>query len=380
MKNTLLLLCVFTIFFLSCKSTTGLKYYTGLQVFKDFDSSRTFDTTSPKSPMYYTPVKIDLFYPSGEKPAKAPLIFGDIMDMYEQRMNYFNSMDSCRKVSAQLAAMFADYLHVDSASKLLNIKTEIYNGLKFPSQKLPLIIYASSMNGSSWENLFLYDSLVHHGYVVAVISSVGKFPGYMSGAEDLEEQVDDILYAIKKMKTFDFVDSDKIGLLSWSLGGTAIVKTAMLSKDVKCLLSYDGTEIHYFGFDTAWDTQYKEIMKIPPYTPGSITVPYMYLSSEHPKRIDSVYVFSNFISSKEKYFLKFTNAIHENFSALPVLAKTVDPKLNNIDSGRSDIITKLTVTFFDQYLKQIDTTSTKKVIDELVATKSNFVSTEYLRK
>ena len=380
MKNILLLLSAFIVLFISCNSTTNLNYYTGLKVFKDFDSSRTFDTTSLKSPMYYKPVKIDLFYPSEEKPAKTPLSFGDIMDMYEQRMNYFNSIDSCKKVSAQITAAIADYLRVDSASKLLNVKTEIFSDLKLPSQKFPLIVYASSMNGSSWENPFLYDSLAHHGYIVAVISSVGKFPGYMSGAVDMEEQVDDILYVIKKMKTFDFIDSNKIGLLSWSLGGTAIAKTAMISKDVKCLLSLDGTEIHYFGFDTAWDAQYKQIMKISPYQPQMITVPYMYLSSEHPRQIDSVYVFPNFISSKEKYFLRFTNAIHENFSALPVLAKAADPKLGNIDSGRSDVITKLTITFFDQYLKQLNTASTKKAIDELVVNKPHFVSKDYPQK
>ena len=373
------LICIRYLFFL-LQFNNKFNYYTGLKVFKDFDSSRTFDTTSSTSPMHFKPVKIDLFYPSQEKPTKAPLTFGDIMDMYEQRMNYFNSIDSCRKVSVQLAAMFADYLHVDSASKLLNVKTEIFSDLKLPSQKFPLIVYASSMNGSSWENPFLYDSLAHHGYVVAVISSVGKFPGYMSGAVDMEEQVSDILYAIKKMKTFDFIDSNKIGLLSWSLGGTAIAKTAMISKDVKCLLSFDGTEIHYFGFDTAWDAQYKQIMKIPPYKPEAITVPYMYLSSEHPKNIDSVYVFPNFISSKEKYFLKFINAIHENFSSLPVLAKTAEPKLKNIDSGRSDVITKLTITFFDQYLKQLNTASTKKTIDELVADKPQYVSTDSPKK
>ena len=377
MKNILPALFAFIIFFLSCNSITSLNYYTGLKVFKDFDSSRTFDTTSPNAPMHYKPVRIDLFYPSDEKPVKPALIYGDIMDMYEQRMDYYTSIDSCKKVSAQLAKMFAEYLHVDSASKLLNIKTEIFKDLELPSKKFPLIIYASSMNGSSWENSFLYDSLAHHGYVVAVISSVGKFPGYMSGATDMEEQVNDILYAIKKMKSFDFIDSNKIGLLSWSLGGTAIAKAAMISADVKCLLSYDGTEIHYFGFDTAWDAQYKQIMQIPPYKPEAITVPYMYLSSEHPKKIDSVYVYPNFISSKEKYFVKFIDAIHENFSSLPVLAKTADTALKNIDSGRSEIIIKLTTTFFDQYLKQSNTASTKTIIDKLVADKPGFVSTDY---
>lgn len=195
----------------------------------------------------------------------------------------------------------------------------------------------------------------------------------------MEEQVDDILYTINKMKTYDFIDTNKIGLLSWSLGGTAIAKAAMIAPDVKCLLSYDGTEIHYFGYDTAWDAQYKQIMNIPPYKPGAITIPYMYLSSEHPKDVDSVYIFPDHIASKDKYFVKFNNAIHENFSSLPVLAKTADAKVSNVDSGRSSIITKFTITFFDQYLKQ-NNVSIKDSIEKVMAEKPDFITTELSRK
>jgi hypothetical protein len=375
---TQLLLVTTILFFESCTDSKLINYNTGLKVFKYFDSSRKFDTTSniPAS-MYYRPVKIDLFYPSEEHPSNQALTYGDILDMYEQRMNYNNPIDSCKKVSHDLAQAFAEYFKVDSASKLLNYKTEIFNDLQLPSKKFPLIVYASSMNGGSWENASLYDTLVHHGYIVAVVGSVGKFPGYMSGAIDMEEQVNDILYTIKKMKTYNYVDTNKIGLLSWSLGGTAIAKTAMVSKDITCLLSFDGTEIHYFGFDTAWDNQYKEIMKIPPYKPETITVPYMYLSSEHPKKIDSIYVFPQYIHSKDKYFLKFNDAIHENFSSLPVIAKAVKPKTANIDSGRHEIVCKLMLTFFDQYLKQSDNASTKEYIDQLVTNKPTVFNTAY---
>src|SRR5882762_5476955 len=133
------------------------------------------------------------------------------------------------------------------------------------------------MNGSSWENFILFDSLTKQGYAIAAVSSVGKYPGFMTDPVDLEEQVQDILFACKKMKSQSFIDTNKIGLLSWSLGGTAICKAAMLSNDFRCLLSFDGTEIHYYGFDTAWDKQYNEIMTIPPFRPGSISIPYMYL-------------------------------------------------------------------------------------------------------
>ena len=57
------------------------------------------------------------------------------------------------------------------------------------------------------------------------------------------------------------------------------------------------------------------------------------------------------VTSNEKYFLKFKESIHENFSSLPVIGIAADPKAKNMDQGKQQLIHKLTLTFFDQYLK-----------------------------
>jgi hypothetical protein len=127
------LLVPIILFFESCGESKNINYKTGLKVFKDFDSSRRFDTSSTaQSPMFYRPVKIDLFYPSEEQTVKPSLTYGNILDLYEQRMNYNNSIDSCKKVSLELAKAFAEYLKVDSASKFLNYKTDIFSDLQLP--------------------------------------------------------------------------------------------------------------------------------------------------------------------------------------------------------------------------------------------------------
>ena len=355
----------FILIIVACDShKTKPVYKTGLVVFKDFDSTRHFDTSSLN---HFRPVKIDVFYPSTDTVAHAELLYGDILDMYEQRFNFNAPIDSCKKTSMELAKAFAGYLHVDSAAKMLSYKTGIYNNLKQPVERLPLIVYAAGMNGSSWDNVILFDSLAKKGFVVASVSSVGKFPGYMTAAVDLDEQVRDILFAIDRMKKLPYTDASKIGLLSWSLGGSAITKVAMLSSEIKCLLSFDGTEIHYYGFDRDWDKEFNEIKTIAPFTPAAITVPYMYLSSEHPANIDSIYSLPQHVSSTEKYFLKFRNGIHENFSSIVSIANAVDPKPNNMDSGRHEIICNLTAAFFDQYLKQDKSANTKQYLQHLVA-------------
>ena len=334
----------------ACTQPNETSKYVGLKVCKLYDSARMFDTTKQTSNKY-RPVKIDVFYPSAQQPAQPALTYGDILDMYEQRFNFNTPIDSCKKTSLMLAQMFAQGFHVDTATKFLTYKLGIYSGLQLPATKHPLIIYAASMNGSAMDNPVLFDSLAAHGYVVAVVSSVGLYPGIMSEALDLNEQVRDILFAIEQMKAQPYVDADNIGILSWSLGGLAAMKATMVSTDIKCITSFDGNDIHAYGDDTAWDKQYNQMRALPPYSPQAITVPYMYLRSEHPKKVDSLYNPILLTGSTKKYFLKFKDAMHEDFSCFPFIAKQVQPQLTDIHTTYHANIAKLTLLFFDAYLK-----------------------------
>ncbi len=376
MQKNLHCFFIIAVILASCNNAPK-NFFTGLKVYKNFDSTRKFDTTSnDQAAFYYRPVKIDLFYPSPDNSGKQSLSYGDMLDMYEQRMNYNNTLDSCKKVSEMLAKSIAEYLHLDSPSKLLAYPTEIYPDIPFPKGKYPLIIYAAGMNGSSWENEILFDSLAKAGYVIAAVSSVGIFPGYMSSAIDLNEQVRDILYTKNTIRQLPFIDADKIGLLSWSLGGSAIAKAAMLSNDFKCMLSFDGTEIHHYKVDTGWDNEFNQILRIPPTNAGDVKIPYMYLSSEHPKA-DSFYIFPDHIGSTEKYFFQFNGGTHEDFSSLITAAKNADPKLGNLDHGRNQIVCELAIHFFDQYLRQKSSEPVKDFINRLVAERPKDFKTQY---
>lgn len=350
-------------FFVTVGIFSKAQIHTGLKVYKEFDQTRTFDTLS-SSPMHMRPVKIDLFYPSSEQIAKYPLTYGTFLNMYSERMDYNISQDSAAKVSNDLAKMFVEYLKLDNADQYIKYRTGVFADLKMPVKKYPLIIYAAGMNGSSWENIVLFDSLCRAGYVVAAVSSVGLFPGFMSTAPDVTEQVKDILYAKEKMSELPFVDNSKIGLLSWSMGGTATSKAAMLSNDFKCILSYDGTEIHYYGLDSAWDNMYDDIMKLEPSNAATIKIPYLYISSDRTKaqKMDNIL---DKISSKDKYFVKITNGIHEDFSSIISIANDVKPKRENADPTKTDNIWNITKAFFDKYLKGKPNARLEEMIDRL---------------
>ncbi len=365
MPKYLPLLFITVLIFNACKQKPVEPVYVGLQVYKVYDSSRTFDTTAT-SKNVYRPVKIDVFFPSAQKPTAAGVTYGDMMDMYEQRFNFNTPLDTCKKTTLMFAKAFCQYFHVNSVNKFLGFPLTIYRSLQLPAEKHPLIIYAAGMNGSSWDNPVLFDSLASNGYVVAAVSSVGKYPGYMSDPVDMDEQVRDILFTINQMKAMPYVDSTSIGIVSWSMGGTAALKAAMLTKDIKAIASYDGTDIHAYGPDKDWDKQFKQIMAIPPTNVQSVDVPYMYLRSEHPDKIDSMYNALQLISSKEKYFMKFTDGLHEDFSSRPTVIKYAEPTLKNVHTEYVAAITRLTLLFFDQYVKKDKDKNTGSYIDALV--------------
>jgi len=336
------------LFLLFCAFSRA-QLHTGLKVYKEFDNSRTFDTIA-SSPMHKRPVKIDLFYPSTEQISRFPLMYGTFLNMYSERMDYNISADSAVKVSNDLAKMFAEYLKLDDPDQFIKYRTGVFADLKMPVKKYPLIIYAAGMNGSSWENIVLFDSLCRAGYVVASVSSVGLFPGFISTAPDITEQLKDILFTKEKITALPFVDRTRIALLSWNLGGTATSKAAMLSNDFKCILSYDGTEIHYYGIDTSWDKICDEMKKLEPSNASAIKIPYMYIGSDR-KNADKMDNIFDHISSKDKFFVKITNAIHEDFSSIVTIANDIKPTREDADPTKTDNIWNLTKAFFDKYLK-----------------------------
>ena len=79
--------------------------------------------------------------------------------------------------------------------------------------------------------------------------------------------------------------------------------------------------------------------------------------------------FPDHINSKENYFLQFNGGIHEDFSSIVTLVKNTDPKLGNIDSSRHQQVCKLTVMFFNQYMKNNTDITIAKYIQNLVAEK-----------
>ncbi|GAB3554577.1 alpha/beta fold hydrolase [Spirosoma fluminis] len=295
----------------------------GFRTIKAYDTTRSFDTTHTDS-LRFRPVKIDLFYPAIVQHNQKPLPYGFFFNLYGLRVNFKSSADSCRKEGYELAKYWSYGAGLDSVSYLLEATTNSYELAPQLTGRFPLVLYCPGYNGMSYENIALLEQLAASGYLVASVSSVGKFPGVMTmDSTDIIEQVQDARFARQYLQNVFSTIPEKVAVVGYSWGGLAASIVAMREPDIRAVISLDGSENYIYGTDKADDEHFNLIRQADYFTPSKLYAPYLYISSgregtEEPE--DSVFVMAAGITAPIKQYVRLLATAHEDFSYVPYLA------------------------------------------------------------
>lgn len=333
----------------SLRQETSMTFNVGYTNLITTDSSRTYKKYASKgTTLHFRPIEIDFWYPAQNSNSTSPLLYGYFLDLLEQRSNRFQNDTVYKQMISDLVAYLCANLKISDTSKLIQLPTVSYpNAIPFP-KRFPLILYFCSYNGMSYENIVLFEFLAAHGYTVACITSVGRYPGNMSTQfSDLMEQVNDGAFSMRYLKTGQNIDTAKIGVMGYSWGGLAAMILVMNNTVVKCLLSLDGSEMHYYGDSREEDVDFDEIRNSPDYRAKKLTVPYAYLESgfkQSDQDADSIFNISS-LPAAQNLYIHFRKAIHEDFSCLPSLGTNPSDKILYSE------INKLSLYYFDLHLK-----------------------------
>jgi len=323
------------------------RYQAGYQAYTFTDSSRLYKpAANGNSPLRYRPVVLDVWYPIGTTANTAALPFRYYLSLFEQRANYFQDSIKLDGITDELLQYFTAHTGKEGAAAM-DLHTYSYLNAAPEKGRFPLIIYMAAFNGMSYENVPLFEYLASHGYIVAAVSSIGRYPGNMTTKyPDLLEQVNDGQAAIRHLQCQHNVDTSRIGVMGYSYGGLAASVLAMQNYQVKALLSLDGSEKHYYGGEREEDEDFDTLRKQPFFPAITSSLPYAYLENDHKQengQVDSIYQWSSAVGGK--HYMRLLGAEHEDFSCLTSLTAT-----GTAGAQRYEWVKRLSLHYFDQYL------------------------------
>jgi len=335
-----------------CQNADPALYQVGYENVFMTDPSRIYKPgTHKEDRLHHRPLEVDLWYPATLANPEPPIEYGQLLKLLQERSNRFQDDTLYTDITTNLVASLCAGLDMSDTAGLTHLKTNSHEHAAPIGQPFPLIIYLCSYNGMSFENIHLLENLASHGYIVASITSVGRYPGNMStDPADLFEQVKDGLFVIDQLKKKNNVDPAAIGLIGYSWGGLAALLLSMNATGPTAVLSLDGSEMHYYGESAEEDRDFDRLRTSPFFNPGRMHSTYTYLESsdkQADRQVDSIFDVFPFLSAQKQY-VRFPGTQHEDFSSLPMLSAQLIAGLPQAALSRFD---KFSQYYFDAHLK-----------------------------
>jgi len=359
MRLTLLLLIIVTCCHCTTKKESTANDKAGFKTVHFVDTSRSYKPgTDATNYLHYRPIDIDVWYPADASAAADSLLsVDDLLGLLEKRANYYIASNAGNGLAAQIAQLFCNGLKCSDSTKLLSFTTNSFENAAAVKGKFPLVIYMTAFNGMSYENFTLFEALAKKGFVVVSVSSIGSFPGDMTmKKQDLMEQVNDAVFALKTLETHPAIDPDKIGIIGYSWGGLAGVLLAGKIPGISCVVSLDGSEFHHYGDAKDENADFDNIKNSDDFKNLHLLMPYLRLESSPAtptEKIDSVYNFSSEHTNKTQRII-IDSAQHEDFGCMSLVVKAS----GNCNTGtRYQTILKLVASFLDDHLQNANTFS-----------------------
>ena len=297
--------------------------------------------------LYYRPVELDCWYPAASAEAN-PMHYGEFLTLFQGRANRFQDDTIYTGLAGETATYLCAGLGIKDTVSLMNLATRSYRDASPIPGRFPLIVYMCSYNGMCFENTRLFEILARRGYIIASITSVGRYPGNMTtDPADLREQVADGLFAIDMLRKSGAIDTAGIGLIGYSWGGPAALLLAN-SPSFAAILSLDGSERHHYGQSGEEDSNFN-LLRPSLVRAGERHFGYAYLGSDGEQSgdpADSIYNILEMIHGPRKY-IRFPGAAHEDFSCLPFLAAAI----RKTDTDKLPDYAAFAVSWFGNYLK-----------------------------
>jgi hypothetical protein len=296
------------------------RYGVGLKIVDTVDNSRSFhiqqnkDTNVKPIPR---PVRIYIWYPARSRNTSG-FLTGE---------NYFDCMAKDRGFKSGNKTVRIDSI-ISTYPPFRRTPSDIIKRIRmlkarasFRSQPLkgpfPMVVFGQGWGYESpTVNFILCEFLASHGYIVSAPLFIGK-ESYETHVDlnDLEAETADMNFVIKYMENYPIVDSRKIGVIGFDLGGMASMLLQIQNPDVRAMISL------HSGIMFEHNT--KLLAESPIYDPSRLWVPLLHFTNVK-KELEQAGVFedTNLIKMSrqvDRYIIRLYNNHHIDFTSLSYL-------------------------------------------------------------
>ena len=319
-------------------------YKVGFTVLRLKDPSRSFGSSSSR------PIQVSLWYPVAQKTstAKPRMPFSDYVALYMTPVSsdrVLTSRDRTAAFDRYRKEWFLKEKQSDVA-RLLHTPTFCLRDAPPAEGHFPLVIYAPGYGAIPLTHTSTAEYLASHGYVVAMSPSQGESAlGMTFDTAGQEEQVRDIEFTLGALRARPAIDSSRVALIGFSMGGGAVVIAGMRIPHVVAVISLDGS--------VAFDHTVDFLRQASGYSPARFRSPLLVLKAADDSEEDLSIVESLVASDRELIRLK--DVEHHDFIASPVISSIVKGQITPSGKRAYPFVTRIVLQFLDEHTSASNT-------------------------
>lgn len=222
------------------------------------------------------------------------------------------------RIDGQLDRGAMNYVRDPTArERLLDLRTGAVRNAAPAAGPFPIILYSPGANDTSDENVVLWEYLASHGYVVAMVPSMGVSTINLSGAPGtLEMAARDMEWALARMRQMPFVDATRVATMGFSFGGSAAMVVAMRNTRVRAMVGLDPSFV--------FSERLTMLRASPWWSPATFEVPVLILSQRRER--DPAAVLDSLVRAP-RFAIRVGGLAHGEFTSYATAFRSITPAM-----------------------------------------------------
>jgi dienelactone hydrolase len=287
-------------------------YEVGFKFERQYDHARPFQNKYDENGKIVKnrarPIQMFIWYPAARSADPKSLRYEEYLFLNDTEAEPWQWTDT-QKLALRQKDGEEKQIAGEGWESILALETAAVKDAKAAAGKFPLVIFGAGGGTGGHVYSVLCEYLASHGYVAVALTALPLKKGerWPFDASGIDAQIRDLEFAINYAYRLPLVDTDKLALASWSVGGVTQALLQMRNSDVDALISLDAATGYEYGRDLLKQSIFLDFKKM--------NMPYLHAHGEGPVRynVPKNFEYYDSLSVADAYLLTFKQLGHADF-------------------------------------------------------------------